>query len=45
MPKYIIERDLPGAGKMSAQQLQAVAQKSCSVLSKMVHRFNGFKAM
>lgn len=35
MPKYIIERDLPGAGKMSAQQLQAVAQKSCSVLSRM----------
>lgn len=32
MPKYIIERELPGAGSMSAQQLQAVAQKSCGVL-------------
>jgi hypothetical protein len=32
MPKFIIERELPGAGDLSAQQLQGVAEKSCSVL-------------
>jgi uncharacterized protein DUF4242 len=35
MPKYVIERELPGAGKLSAQELQAVSQKSCSVLNKL----------
>lgn len=35
MPKYVIEREIPGAGKLSAQELQAISQKSCSVLSKM----------
>ena len=35
MPKYIIERDIPGAGKFSPQQLQAISQKSCSVLNKL----------
>jgi hypothetical protein len=35
MPKYIIERTLPGAGKLSAAELKAVAQKSCGVLKKM----------
>lgn len=35
MPKYVIERDLPGAGKLSPQELKAVAQKSCGVLNKM----------
>lgn len=35
MPRYIIERDLPGAGKLSAQQLQGISQKSCSVLTAM----------
>jgi hypothetical protein len=35
MPKYVIERDLPGAGKLSAAELQGVAQKSCGVLSEM----------
>jgi hypothetical protein len=33
MPKYVIERELPGAGQLSAETLQAIAQKSCSVLS------------
>ena len=33
MPKYVIERDLPGAGKLSSQELQAISQKSCSILS------------
>jgi hypothetical protein len=35
MPKYLIEREIPGAGRMSPQQLQAVAEKSCSVLRKL----------
>jgi hypothetical protein len=35
MPKYVIERDLPGAGKLSPQELHAVAQKSCGVLNKL----------
>jgi hypothetical protein len=32
MPKYVIERDLPGAGKLSRSDLQAVSRKSCDVL-------------
>ncbi len=35
MPKYIIEREIPEAGKFSPQELQAIAQKSCGVLSEM----------
>ena len=35
MPRYVIERDIPGAGKLSSQDLKAVSQKSCSVLGKM----------
>lgn len=35
MPKYLIERNLPGAGKLSKEQLHAIAQKSCSVLNTM----------
>jgi uncharacterized protein DUF4242 len=35
MPKYVIERDLPGAGKMSQEQLQGISQKSCSVLQNL----------
>ncbi|MFN2431718.1 MAG: DUF4242 domain-containing protein [Gemmatimonadota bacterium] len=35
MPKYLIERNLPGAGKLSADELQGVAQKSCGVLRGM----------
>lgn len=35
MPKYVIEREVPGAGKLSAQEVQAISQKSCSVLSKL----------
>lgn len=35
MPKYVIERDIPGAGQLSAQELKAISQKSCGVLSKM----------
>lgn len=32
MPKYIIEREIPGAGKLSQQDLQAISQRSCSIL-------------
>src|SRR5204863_8006297 len=35
MPKYVIEREIPGAGNMSPQDLQAVSQKSCSVLRNL----------
>jgi uncharacterized protein DUF4242 len=32
MPKFIIERDVPGAGRLSADELQAISQRSCAVL-------------
>ena len=35
MPQYVIERDLPGAGNLSPQELQGVAQKSCGVLRNL----------
>ncbi|MDX6443880.1 MAG: hypothetical protein QOH71_954 [Blastocatellia bacterium] len=35
MPKYVIEREIPGAGNMTPEQLQAVSQTSCGVLQKM----------
>ena len=35
MPKYIIEREIPGAGKFSPQELQGISQTSCAVLNKM----------
>jgi len=35
MPKFIIEREVPGAGKLSAKELQAISQKSLGVLNEM----------
>lgn len=35
MPKYVIEREIPGAGKLSPQQLKEIAETSCGVLIKM----------
>ncbi|MGJ0484723.1 MAG: DUF4242 domain-containing protein [Methylomicrobium sp.] len=35
MPKYIIEREIPNAGALTADQLQGISQKSCSVLHSM----------
>jgi hypothetical protein len=32
MPKYVVERDIPGAGKLTRDELHAVSQKSCGVL-------------
>lgn len=34
MPKYIIEREIPGASKLSAAELQGISRKSCDVLEK-----------
>jgi hypothetical protein len=35
MPRFLIEREIPGAGLMSPEQFQGVAQKSCSVLQEL----------
>ena len=35
MPKYVIEREIPGAGKLTAMELQGVSQTSCDVLRKL----------
>ena len=35
MPKYVIERNIPGIGVFNADQLKAISQKSCGVLLKM----------
>ena len=35
MPKYVIEREIPGAGKLSPAELKAISQKSCGVLTQM----------
>ncbi|MEO7083920.1 MAG: DUF4242 domain-containing protein [Gemmatimonadaceae bacterium] len=35
MPQYLIERNLPGAGKLSSADLKAISQKSCGVLNEM----------
>ena len=35
MPKFVIERELTGAGKLPRQELQAISQKSCGVLREM----------
>lgn len=35
MPKFVIEREIPGVGNLTAQQLQAISQKSCDVLRNL----------
>jgi hypothetical protein len=35
MPKYVIERDIPGAGDLSAEQLKGISKISCDVLRNM----------
>jgi Nickel responsive protein SCO4226-like len=35
MPKYVIEREIPGAGSLSPETLQAISQKSCGVLKNL----------
>ena len=38
MPKYIIEREIPGAGSLTRQDLQAISQKSCSILKEPLNK-------
>jgi len=35
MPRYIVEREIPGAGKLSREELHAISEKSCGVLNIM----------
>ena len=35
MPKYVIEREIPAAGSLTTDQLQAISQRSCSVLNEL----------
>jgi len=35
MPKFVIEREIPGAGALTAEQLQGISQKSCGVLRNL----------
>jgi hypothetical protein len=35
MPKYVIEREVPGAGKLSPAELQTLSQQSCNVLNEL----------
>ena len=35
MPKFVIEREIPGAGKLTPEQLQGISQKSCAVLKNL----------
>jgi hypothetical protein len=40
MPKFVIEREIPGAGKLTPQELKAISQKSCGVLREMGPEIN-----
>ncbi len=40
MPKYVIEREIPGAGDLSPEQLKAISQTSCGVLQSMGPQIN-----
>ena len=44
MPKYVIEREIPDAGKLSPEQLKGISQTSCGVLSKMGSRIQWVKS-
>lgn len=35
MPRYVIEREMPGAGQLSADELRSISQKSCAVLDDL----------
>ena len=35
MPKFVIEREIPGAGTLSSSELQGISQKSCGVLRQL----------
>ncbi len=36
MPRFLIEREIPGVGKLSAHELQAMAQKSCESMGPKI---------
>lgn len=40
MPKYVIEREIPGAGDLTAEQLQGISQTSCGVLQNLGPEIN-----
>ncbi len=40
MPKFVIERNLPGVGKLSPEELQSISQKSCEVLRELGPQIN-----
>ena len=40
MPKYVIEREIPGAGELSQEQLKNISQTSCTVLEKLGPQIN-----
>jgi len=40
MPKYVIEREIPGAGKLTQQQLKSISQTSCRVLQNLGPEIN-----
>lgn len=44
MPRYVIERELPGAGNLSPEELQSISQTSCDVLRVMGRRYSGSRA-
>ncbi|HSE35901.1 MAG TPA: DUF4242 domain-containing protein [Blastocatellia bacterium] len=44
MPKFVIEREIPGAGNMSRQELQSVSQASCGVLQEMGPRIQWLRS-
>ena len=35
MPKYVIEREIPGAGKLTSQQLRVISQASCGIVQTL----------
>jgi hypothetical protein len=40
MPKYLVERDIPGAGRLNATQLKQVAEQACAAVQKMGQRIH-----
>jgi len=43
--KYVIEREVPGAGKLAQEELKAISQTSCNVISEMGPKIQCFAAM
>lgn len=40
MPKFVIEREIPGAGKFTSEELKAISQTSCGVLNELGPKIN-----